>query len=283
MHLVHLGILLNVVMGMAACSLTSPASVSAQLSRGESVYIQGCAIVFCHGIDGEGIRNDDHFRVWPMVGSEFQHRNPNAQVVFDVVRSGAEPSLRALTDQQIYDAIAYELSLNGVELSEPLVAQNAFVVSSGVASEEQKAGTLFPPPGNSTLVSSWVAPMLPVSAENKALNMRVTQIGLSLSIDSMAPPAGGSYLLVVFTLEDLNKQPIEVGPQYLSLVTKGGNILEPLDINLDYPVTRLHPQTIEYEHGIVALAIFNLPESSQIDHLLYTWPSDQPLVLYLSY
>lgn len=283
MHFVRLGILLTGVLGMAACSLTSPAAVSAQLSRGRSVYTQGCAIVSCHGKDGEGIRNDDQFRVWPLVGSEFQRRNPSAQVVFDVVRSGAESSLRALTDQQIYDAIAYELSLNGVELSQPLVAHNAPDIPSGAALKGQKAGALFPPPGNSTLVSTWIAPMLPASAENTELSMRVTQIGLALSIDDSVPSGGGSYLLVVFTLENLTHQPIEVRPQYLSLVTKDGINLEPLDINLDYPVTRFYPQMIEYGHSTVALAIFSLPESSQIDHLFYAWPGDKPLVLYLSY
>jgi hypothetical protein len=283
MRLVRLRILLIVVLGMAACSVTSPAAVSSQLSRGRSVYTQGCVIASCHGKDGEGIRNDDHFRVWPLVGSEFQRRNPNAQVVFDVVRSGAESSLRALTNQQIYDAIAYELSLNGVELSEPLVARNAPGISSGAASKGQESGTLFPPPGNSMLVSTWVAPVLPASAENTQLSMRVTQIGLAPSIGGSVPPSGSGYLLVVFTLEDLTQQPIEVEPQYLSLVTKDGKILEPLDINLDYPVTRFYSQAIEYEHGTVALAIFSLPESSQIDHLLYAWPVDQPLVLYLSY
>ena len=283
MRLVRLGILINVVMGMAACSLTSPAVVATQLSRGKSVYTQGCAIASCHGKDGEGIRNDDHIRVWPLVGSEFQRRNPSAQVIFDVVRSGAESSLRASTDQQIYDAIAYELSLNGVELSEPLAARNAPGISSGAAAKGQKAGTLFPPPGNSSLVTDWVAPRLPASAENTELSMLVTQIGLAPTISGTAPPAGNDYLLVIFSLEDLTKQPIEVGPGYLSVVTMDGKILEPLDVNLDYPVTRFYSQTIEYEHGTVALAIFGLPESSQIDHILYTWPSDQPLVLYLSY
>ena len=48
-------------------------------------------------------------RIWPAVGADFQRRNPNAQVVFDVIRSGEEPELRALADQQIYDAVAWEL------------------------------------------------------------------------------------------------------------------------------------------------------------------------------
>jgi hypothetical protein len=268
---------------MAACNIASPGTVAAQLSRGETVYRRGCAIAACHGEDGEGIRSNDHFQVWPLVGREFQSRNPSAQVIFDVVRSGGEKSLRALTDQQIYDAIAYELSLNGVSLSEPIVADNAPFISSGSASAGQPTGTLFPPAANITMLTGWDAPALPVSAEDAALRIRLTQIRLASSIGGKAPPGGGSYVLTIFTLEDLTDHPIEVGPQYLSLVTKKGEILKPLEINLGYPVTRFYPQSIRYEHGTAALAIFALPDISKMEYLLYAWPGDQPLVLFLAY
>src|SRR6266508_2412571 len=59
--------------------------VDAQIMRGEPIYQQTCTA--CHGLQGEGQRAGTSFAVWPLVGAEFQERNPNAQVVFDVVRS----------------------------------------------------------------------------------------------------------------------------------------------------------------------------------------------------
>src|SRR5436190_6598863 len=88
-------------------------TVDGQVARGELIYQQTCAT--CHGLQGEGKRLGDTFAIWPLVGEGFQARNPNAQVVFDVVRSRNEPSLRALTDAQIYDAIAYVWNLNDPE------------------------------------------------------------------------------------------------------------------------------------------------------------------------
>src|SRR5690242_2295770 len=84
-----------------------PASVQSQLASGEPIYKQTCATSVCHGTQGEGIKSGNSFSAWPLVGKEFQSRHPNAQVVFDVIRSGGERNLLALTDQQVYDAIAY--------------------------------------------------------------------------------------------------------------------------------------------------------------------------------
>ncbi len=92
------------------------ASVNNQLESGAPTYAQTCSTSTCHGAQGEGIRSDNSFKAWPLVGAEFQSRHPNAQIVFDVVRSGGERNLLALTDQQIYDAIAYELSRNQIVL-----------------------------------------------------------------------------------------------------------------------------------------------------------------------
>ena len=112
--------------------------------RGEPIYAQGCATEKCHGTDSEGIPAGDSFTAWPLVGELFQQRNPNAQVVFDVVRSGNEPNLRQMTDQEVYDAIAYELSLNGVAWSEPLMDGNAAGVS-GVGMAGSTGYSLYPP------------------------------------------------------------------------------------------------------------------------------------------
>jgi hypothetical protein len=283
MRLVFAGFLLIMVQSMAACSYVPTSPASTQLILGKTIYNQGCAIATCHGENGEGISNNGNFQVWPLVGSQFQQRNPNAQVIYEVVRSGGEPSLRALTDQQIYDAIAYELSLNGVDLSEPLTVSNALFVSSGSASIEQKPGTLYPPPGNTDLITESAAPILPAIAQNYELKMRLTQIAITSRIEGVGIPAGTIYVLAVFTLDVLIDQPIQIGPQNLFLVTKEGEKLEPLEINLDYPVARFYPQTIEFEHGTAALAIFSIPQTSHIDHFIYVWPSENPLNLDISY
>jgi mono/diheme cytochrome c family protein len=279
------GFLILVVFYVAACAQTQVSPVADQLSRGQVIYEQGCATAACHGTNGEGIRSENGFRAWPLVGKEFQRRNPTAQVIFDVVRSGGESSLRALTDQEIYDSIAYELSLNEVEFDEPLDSQNATDLSSGAAAGKLEPGSLFPPPGNAKLISTWPVsslqgtPGLPISAENSDLRIRLTQIALAASIGKKVPPAGGSYVLVVFTLEVLADQPIEVGPKHLALVSKDKQVLEPLEIGLDYPVARFYSQTIQPEHGTAALAIFALPETTKIRYLRYNLPAGQQLVL----
>lgn len=273
------GTLTLVVFFVAACAQGPATPVADQLSRGQVIYEQGCATAACHGIDGKGIRSGNTFRVWPLVGEEFQRRNPTAQVIFDIVRSGGESSLRALTDQQVYDSIAYELSLNEVAFVEPLDAQNAPDITSGAAAKKPEPGSLFPPPGNAELISNWKFPSLPASTENGDLRLRMTQIALADSIGSTIPPTGGSYVLIVFSLEVLADQPLEVGPQYLRLATTDGRMLEPVEIGLAYPVARFYPQTIQPEHGTTALAIFALPGSAKIDHLIYKLAEGQHLVL----
>jgi hypothetical protein len=198
-------------------------------------------------------------------------------VLFDVVRSGGERELRALTDQQVYDAIAFELSLNGVELAEPLNDQNAPWLSSGAAAQAPAPGGLYPPPGNANLVSGWNAPSLPLAAENRELRMRLTQIGLAESIGGNAPPDGGVFVIAVFTLEDLAERPLQLGPQDLELVTQEGMALEPLDVGLSFPVARFYPQTIQPEHGTAAAAVFGLPQNAEPAFLRYLLPADQPL------
>src|SRR5262245_3193777 len=74
-----------------------PATVEIQLASGGPIYAQTCATSACHGTQGEGIHSEDGFKAWPLVGEEFQSRHPNAQVVFDVIRSGSESNLLALT------------------------------------------------------------------------------------------------------------------------------------------------------------------------------------------
>ncbi|MFZ2096805.1 MAG: cytochrome c [Anaerolineales bacterium] len=246
------------------------------------IYQQDCATESCHGVNGEGILGSNGFLSWPLIGEEFQLRNPTAQVIFDVVRSGGETSLRVLTDQQVYEAIAFELSLNDVELSEMLDVQNAPLISSGKAAGVQKPGSLYPPPDNVGLISNWSAPSLPVFAENDDLRVRLTQIALAASIGQTIPPVKGSYVLAVFTIEVLADHPLEVGPQNLRLVTEDGQMLEPQEIDIGYPVARFYPQDIQPEHGTAALAIFALPEATNLDYLQFALPNGQPLILKLA-
>lgn len=282
MRSAHSVSLVAVVLLVSACAQPQSSPVADQLARGKVIYEQGCATAACHGSDGKGIRSGDTFRVWPLVGEDFQRRNPTAQVTFDVVRSGGEAALRALTDQQVYDAIAYELSLNEVALAEPLGSQNAPALSSGPSAGTTAPGGLFPPPGNARLISPWPAPALPVQAESSGLRIRLTQIALAASIGNAKPPTGGSYALMVFTLEVLADHPLEVGPQYLRLVSGAGHTLEPLDLGLAYPVARFSLQAIQPDHGTAALAIFALPENENIGQLLYLLPAGQRLELELT-
>jgi hypothetical protein len=279
------GLILMDLFFVASCAQTPASPVAEQLARGKLIYEQGCATETCHGTSGEGLRSENGFRAWPLIGEDFQRRNPTPQVVFDVVRSGGESSLRALTDQQIYDSIAYELSINDVELPDPLIAQNAPGLTSGSAADKPGPGSLFPPPGNAKLVSSWPgspAPALPIQAENGNLRIRLTQIALAASIGGKAPPEKGAYVFVVFNLEDLADHPLEVGPQSLKLETEDGQALEPLEVGLSYPVDRFHTQTIQPDHGTAALAIFALPRNAKIGNIQYSLLDGQRLTLNLS-
>lgn len=275
------GSLLFAILLVISCSPSPASPVADKIARGKAIYEQGCATENCHGTQGEGIPRGDSFRAWPLVGANFQRRNPTTQVVFDVVRSGGESSLRALTDQQVYNSIAYELSLNEVEISEPLNSQNASTIASGAVAKIPAPGSLFPPPGNAELISTRPVPALPLSAENSSLRMRLTQIALTASIGGKVPPSGGSYILIVLTFEDLTDDPLEVGPGQLSLATGDGQILAPQDIGLAYPVDRFHSQTIQPEHGTAALAIFALPGVTEMDHLSYNFPDGGQLILRL--
>jgi mono/diheme cytochrome c family protein len=253
---------------LGACSHRTDAAVE-QRAQGAPIYTARCATAQCHGTRGEGLRDGASFRVWPLVGPEFEARNPSAQVIFDVTRSGGERELRALTDQQIYDAIAYEMSLNGVQLDAPLTAQNAASIASGTSIEIPDAGTLFPPPGNASLSPLAAAglPLLPV--ENGYLRLRVNQIANASAIGRETPSDGGAFVFLVFTLEDLTDRPLDVAPQFLRLYASNGAVLEPLDIRLDFAVARFYAQRIEPGHGTAAHAIFTLPASTTVKRLVY--------------
>jgi hypothetical protein len=248
----------------------SPPSVADQLARGARLYAAGCATARCHGAHGEGIRSGEGFQVWPLVGPGFQRRNPNAQVIFDVVRSGSERSLRAMTDQQIYDAIAYELSLNGARLQSVLTGGHAADVASGPAASDSRPDPLHPPPRGVRFSPSSAAPRAPPhAAGNSHLRLRIDQMARATAIGHRSAPAGGAFALVVIALQDSTDRPIAVEPRRLRLRTSAGAKLEPGDLDLEYAVERLRPQTISPGHGTAAVAVFALPAGATPVELTY--------------
>ena len=276
------GLLLLLVVVATACAPSQGSPVEDQLRRGRPIYEQGCATEKCHGVNGEDISRDGGFKVWPLVGVDFERRNPTAQVIFDVVRSGGEPSLRAMSDQQIYDAIAYEMSLNDAAPSALVAADNAALLPTGPAAGSHRDGQLFPPPGNAEWIPMTSPLDLPLRAENAELRMRLTQLARAPAIGQQAPPGGAVYVLVVITMEDLADGPVLVGPEYLRLVGTDGRGHAPLDVGLAYPVDRFRTQTIEPEHGTAGLAAFAVPLSQSLGTLRYTPPSGLGLVLELA-
>jgi mono/diheme cytochrome c family protein len=119
----------------------APSGFAAQATSGRETYALSCLI--CHGDHGQGVPG----KTEPTEGRLFQGRNPTALVVFDVVRSGREPSLRALTDAQVWAAIAAELSANGVDLGlQTLGPDNAANVRTGPAAHPD--ASRFVPPGH---------------------------------------------------------------------------------------------------------------------------------------
>lgn len=245
-----------------------PASIQDQLASGEPIYAQTCATSACHGTQGEGIRSGDSFKVWPLVGDEFQSRHPNAQIVFDVLRSGGEPNLRALTDQQIYDSIAYELSQNQITLDSPLTADNAHAVFGGKMSGDSQGG-LFPPSDNAILVDLPPTRALPISAQSDKLRLQIDQLATASTIGKTKLPDGGVFLIVVFVLTDLVQAPITVNPAYLRLSVPGGDQLQPQSINIHSAIEKFHEQTIKPQHGTVGLAVFTLTAPDEFDQLIY--------------
>ena len=242
----------------------APIAVKSQLASGAPIYAQTCATSACHGTQGEGIRSGNGFSAWPLVGDEFQSRHPNAQIAFDVIRSGDEPNLRALTDQQIYDAIAYELSQNQIALKSPLTADNAFAIYGGSMSGQTQGG-LFPPSDNVVINTTPHTWGLPIITESPKLRIQIDQIVEARAIGN----AKATFLIFVIVFSDLDDQPITVSPNHLSLSTPSGDILQPQSINIHSAIEKFHKQTIKPQYGTAALVIFMLSAPEQFSQLIY--------------
>jgi len=258
----------------------TPASVENQLANGAPIYAQSCATSTCHGTQGEGIRSGNGFRVWPLVGDEFQSRHPNAQIVFDVIRSGGEPNLLALTDQQIYDSIAYELSQNRITLESPLTTDNAHETFGGKMSGEAQGG-LYPPSDNAVLRELPLTRDLPIAAQNDRLRLQVDQIAEASAIGNAKPPEGGAFLILVIVFNDLDNEPITVSPDHLRLSMPSGELLQPQPINIQSAIEKFHTRTIKPEHGTVGLVVFTLSDPEAFDQLIYDDGAGDKLTLAL--
>lgn len=266
MIVVALGCIL-ITMGCASATSDAsaiPISIESQLASGAPIYAQNCATSTCHGTQGEGIKSGNGFKAWPLVGDEFQSRHPNAQIVFDVIRSGSERNLLTLTDQQIYDAIAYQLSQNQITLESPLTADNAFETYGGSMSGDPQDG-LFPPSDNAVIMTPPVTRALPIAAQNDRLRIQVDQIAQASAIGN----DNGAFLILVLVFNDLGDEPIAVGPDYLSLSTPGGELLQPQQINIQSAIEKFHTRTIKPQHGTVGLVVFTLSTPENFDQLIY--------------
>ena len=257
-------------------------TVAEQIARGAPLYAQNCATANCHGIKGEGIRAGNSFSAWPLVGPEFAARNPNAQVVFDVVRSGDEQNLRAMTDQQIYDAIAFELSQNGTPSGAPLTAQNAttqYATQSGSASFNPAA--LYPPTDGVKYLVPSTPPRASYAASNDYAALRVDQIAEASSIGEAAPPANGKFVLMVLALQDLTDHPIDVDPGFLRLYDSTGRADAPQVFPVNFPIEQLHHLTIQPGYGTAAITAFALAAGASLDRLVYDNATGHALTLSL--
>lgn len=259
----------SILITMGCASATSdasatPISIESQLENGAPIYAQNCATSTCHGTQGEGIKSGNDFKVWPLVGEEFQSRHPNAQIVFDVIRSGSERNLLALTDQQIYNAIAYELNRNQITLRSPLTADNAHATSGGKMSGEAQGG-LFPPSDNAILIEPPVMRALPIAAQNKRLRMQVDQIAQASAIGKDK----GTFLILVLAFSDLADQAITLRPDHLKLSTLSGELLQPQAIDIHSAIEKFHTRTIKPQHGAVGLVVFALSTPEDFDQLIY--------------
>jgi hypothetical protein len=251
--------------GNSTSSVSDTSSpIEGQLASGAPIYTQTCATSICHGTNGEGIESGNGFKVWPLVGPDFQSRHPNAEIVFDVVRSGGERNLLALTDQQIYDSIAYQLSQNQITLESPLTADNAFTTYGGSMSGNSQGG-LYPPSSNAVTTNPPLTRDLPIAAQNDRLRLQLDQIVQASAIGN----AKGTFLILVLVFDDLDDKPIFISPDHLRLATPSGELLEPQPINLHSAIEKFHEQIIKTQHGTVGLVVFSLSASENFDQLIY--------------
>ncbi|HSB00499.1 MAG TPA: hypothetical protein VLE49_07605 [Anaerolineales bacterium] len=186
----------------------------------------------------------------------------------------------ALTDQQIYDSIAYQLNQNQITLVSPLTAENAFMIYGGAMSGKVQGG-LFPPSDNAVLIDPPPTRGLPIVAQNDTLRLQVDQIAEASAIGNTLPREEGAFLIVVLAFSDLTDRPITVNPDHLKLSTPNGELLKPRSIDIHSAIEKLQEQTIKPQHGTVGLMVFALPTPNEFDQLIYDDGTSEQLLLAL--
>ena len=272
-----LGAALAIALAGGAASNAARAGAE-QRDRGRPIYEASCAQGQCHGADGVG----QPPRIWPAVGADFQRRNPNAQVIFDVIRSGEEPELRALADQQIYDAVAWELWLNGVDLGPTeLSAQNAAAIGSGPAARPlalapplDLAPFGVPPP-----TPSFYNQALSTSDEavrrgaNDRLLLRVAQAATVDRLGEQAAADGRVFAVAVLFVVGRGPDPVAVDPAFVRLEDDGGALYEALPYRIPHAIDTFHRRDVDAEHGLAGILAFDLPSAIRPVALRYADPA----------
>jgi len=141
-RLLPLALALAGMIGAAALitALQPQPAFRAQAASGAAVYTQNC--LSCHGgAGGPGVSG----KTEPLEGRRFRQRNPTALEIFDVVRAGREKSLRALTDDQLWAAIAAELLANGSDLYDQRLGPRTAASAPTGPSVAPLPATFYPP------------------------------------------------------------------------------------------------------------------------------------------
>ena len=252
-----------------------PMTFDKQAVLGRPVYYQNCATTLCHGTDSKGIPKGSGFLVRPLIGSQFVARNPNTQIMFDVVRSRNDPNLLALTDDQVYQAIAFDLTLNQIQLKDAITPQNAAELPPGGS---QKTGQLSPPASGIKLLETTSGPNLPKSTANSSLALRIDQLAFTGSVGTYTPTReGGTFVIVVLSIKNQTDKPIVTDPKYLSLTDTNGNKHNPQSLNFNYPVVRFYAQQVQPQNSYSGYAIFGLAKGTTFKSLTYDNGSGNPL------
>jgi hypothetical protein len=273
-------VLLIITIAGAACveqksPTPEPMTFDKQAVLGRPVYYQNCATTLCHGTDSKGSPKGASSQVRQLIGVQFLERNPNTQVMFDIVRSRSDPNLLTLTDDQVYQAVAFDLTLNQIQLKEAITPKNAETLPPGGS---QKTGQLYPPAIGISLLSTTSGPSLPKVASNSSLGLRVDQLAFTGAVGTYTPTKeGGTFVIVVLTLKNLGNKPINVDPKFLSLTDSNGNKHNPQSLNFNYPIVRFHAEQIQPQYSYSGYAIFGLAKATSYKSLTYDNGSGNPL------
>src|SRR5207249_10821120 len=92
-------------------------------------------------------------------------------------------------------------------------------------------GGLYPPSTNAMIMNPPLTRDLPIVTQNNRLRLQIDQVVEVRALGNAKPAEGSTFLIMVFALSDLDKSPIIVSPNYLSLATPGSDPLQPQSIS----------------------------------------------------